>query len=885
MMSSDDVQMIQCRLSAVFPPPASVRVAADPFEGVRILIVSSDFVTLTPAQRRNRVLSQVKDDQIARLELLTPDEEIFLGAPYVTVESDLEYLPLWPEALAHGQAEQIELHLPSQTFTPLSPPVVATFYSLRGGVGRSTTLAHVARVLVAQGLVVLCIDMDLEAPGLASLFAVEGRVVDGKGVLPLLLQTEIDGTVPDDISEHVLRVTDDAELYLLPAGLPNANYARQLALLDPSAWYREEINPLRLLIDAVHDLPKPPHIVLIDSRTGISPLAAPLLFDIADINIVAFYPHPQAQVGTRALVRALLAARSRRSTEEQIFSPEVRFVVSPVPATLEVRALYSDRAQEWIREWLAVARRADGGPVFDALEDIIQVVSYQEMIATSDSVMGVIPTGDFDIVAAWVAGLVESTDAALSIVSDGTGEAREPSKLQVLESLVFAGETAESQNQEELIDTLLSTADVDKALSPETIVVIGRKGTGKTAIFRKLAGEAGAVVVTSPSGLDSHRPWTPGGDFYSHLARELDQRKIEWRQVWPAIISLAILQHLPHVPKPHWLASSLGEASNKDKYRQTDLLRDLRVVLEHPDAPLLVGEWLQQIDQFLTSTHLLLFDALDTGFGDTDADRRRRNDGVAGLLTTAGSLAPEFRNLKFKILLRDDIWREVTVPNKSHLAARSVRLNWSNQTDYLRIAIKQAWRSEPFKDLVSGRLNRENFKLKDTLIEYWPEDFVKDAWIILAGERVSGGRAAYTDRWIWSRLADANGDHSPRALVQLLTEATKRERRLEHGTPYLKSIIRPRALMESLDDVSTLALDALSKDEFPELKPVFEALTAIGATPFPVRQLETPPNLTTLAREVGLLQTVDIPRGDTVDKFRVPELYRKALNMTRRGQA
>src|SRR6266511_3472151 len=131
---------------------------------------------------------------------------------------------------------------------------------------------------------------------------------------------------------------------------------------------------------------------------------------------------------------------------------------------------------------------------------------------------------------------------------------------------------------------------------------------------------------------------------------------------------------------------------------------------------------------------------------------------------------------------------------------------------------------------------------------------------------------------------DANGDHSPRALAQLLTAATTRERSFEQGNPYVRSIIRPRALVESLDDVSEQALDALSRDEFPELRPVFEALTAIGSTPFSADQLTTAPNLTTLAREVGLLETVSSPR-DTNDKFRVPELYRKALGMTRRGQA
>jgi hypothetical protein len=79
MMSSDDVRGIDRRLSEVFPSPSSVQVVADPFTGVRILIVSSDFIALAPAQRRERVPSHVKDDQIAHLELLTPDEEVFSG--------------------------------------------------------------------------------------------------------------------------------------------------------------------------------------------------------------------------------------------------------------------------------------------------------------------------------------------------------------------------------------------------------------------------------------------------------------------------------------------------------------------------------------------------------------------------------------------------------------------------------------------------------------------------------------------------------------------------------------------------------------------------------------------------------------------------------------
>jgi hypothetical protein len=170
-------------------------------------------------------------------------------------------------------------------------------------------------------------------------------------------------------------------------------------------------------------------------------------------------------------------------------------------------------------------------------------------------------------------------------------------------------------------------------------------------------------------------------------------------------------------------------------------------------------------------------------------------------------------------------------------------------------------------------------------VEYWPEEFVRNAWVILASERVSGGRTAYTDNWVWSRLADANGDHAPRALAQMMTAAVGLERDFEEGNRYSRSIIRPRALVESLDEVSDSALDALQRDEFPELDPLLSRLRAIGSTPFPADQLDdTLPDLVRLAREVGLLEAVSNSR-DKAGRYRVPELYRKALSMTRKGQA
>src|ERR1051325_7476018 len=53
---------------------------------------------------------------------------------------------------------------------PRPPGRIITFYSYKGGTGRSMAVANVAWILASNGKRVLCIDWDLEAPGLHRYF-------------------------------------------------------------------------------------------------------------------------------------------------------------------------------------------------------------------------------------------------------------------------------------------------------------------------------------------------------------------------------------------------------------------------------------------------------------------------------------------------------------------------------------------------------------------------------------------------------------------------------------------------------------------------------------------------------------------------------------------
>ena len=107
-------------------------------------------------------------------------------------------------------------------------PRVVTFYSFKGGMGRTLQLAR-------KGKNVVMIDTDIEAPGLATLFFDEESIRNG--VLDYLLERPLSpGT---DITNYILDVTEpcllketDGKLYILPAGSVDGNYLQKLARID-----------------------------------------------------------------------------------------------------------------------------------------------------------------------------------------------------------------------------------------------------------------------------------------------------------------------------------------------------------------------------------------------------------------------------------------------------------------------------------------------------------------------------------------------------------------------------------------------------------------------------------------------------------------------------
>src|SRR4051794_40846915 len=82
---------------------------------------------------------------------------------------------------------------------PSDGGTIVTFYSYKGGTGRSMALANVAWILASAGLRVLTLDWDLEAPGLHRFFAPfldDRRLLESEGVIDWVLNFAIEADTP-----------------------------------------------------------------------------------------------------------------------------------------------------------------------------------------------------------------------------------------------------------------------------------------------------------------------------------------------------------------------------------------------------------------------------------------------------------------------------------------------------------------------------------------------------------------------------------------------------------------------------------------------------------------------------------------------------------------
>ncbi|MFI1533075.1 KGGVGR-motif variant AAA ATPase [Streptomyces anandii] len=199
---------------------------------------------------------------------------------------------------------------------------IVTFYSYKGGTGRTMALANVCWILAANGKRVLAMDWDLEAPGLHRFFHpfFDPAVLDATtGVIDMLgdyVWAVTDGrphTGPWHLSyarirPHAVSVDwdfpDGGCLDLVSAGRRTSTYSAQVTAFDWDNFY-ERLGGGQFL-DAVRaDMRRHYDYVLLDSRTGLSDTADICTAHLPDVLVDCFTLSDQSIDGAAFVAREI----------------------------------------------------------------------------------------------------------------------------------------------------------------------------------------------------------------------------------------------------------------------------------------------------------------------------------------------------------------------------------------------------------------------------------------------------------------------------------------------------------------------------------------------------------------------------------------------------
>ena len=278
--------------------------------------------------------------------------------------------------------------------------MILTFYSYKGGVGRSMALANAADLMARSGLNVLMVDFDLEAPGLENFFTSEAEVIRGReGLLDLLLSFKYamsmasTGEQEGDTFRALERFTttvyparsDGGCLDLITAGRRGTDeqmlrYGVELRRFDWTDFYFTWSGEL-FFEWLRREFAERYNVVLVDSRTGVTEMGGICAYQLADAIVMLCGPNAQNLDGTGTMIRHFLSADVQKIREGRPVD------VLIVPARVDqqddaLRAAFEDRFNERFASYRPSALAAAGLTLWDLQIPYEPRYAFDEQVVT-----------------------------------------------------------------------------------------------------------------------------------------------------------------------------------------------------------------------------------------------------------------------------------------------------------------------------------------------------------------------------------------------------------------------------------------------------------------------------------------------------------------------
>lgn len=432
------------------------------------------------------------------------------------------------------------------------------------------------------------------------------------------------------------------------------------------------------------------------------------------------------------------------------------------------------------------------------------------------------------------------------------------------------------------------------ALRPETVVVRGGRGAGKSALFGLLrdARESSnfrdffdndnripdALWVDAFSELDSYHPQASTLDA---LAR--DHSDAELRTFWSAHLLKRLCDERPDIEVD--LPCELEEA-----LIDTAVERWLSLAIRHQGR---INAGLDRIERILEEEGRYLFAVYDHLDRIGTFDRRTRGRYGSGLLALWLSLSNRYSHLRAKIFLREDLFEDAiqSFPDATKMRPRSVSIEWDVAALYRVVARHMA--------NISGELRRWLTEVRGLNINdrgtfgWFPgemhEKEQKAFATRLAGEAMGKGiKKGYTFRWIPNRLQDAQIKIVPRSILCLLGFAA--ENAVKSPLSRGARLLQPGDLFAGLEPTSKERAREIAEEypivnrleNFRNAHVMMDPREASGRLGTPVTN-DGNPDVTDGDSVIEELVGLGVLRIRPDGRIDVPDIYRYGFGIKRKG--
>lgn len=453
----------------------------------------------------------------------------------------------------------------------------------------------------------------------------------------------------------------------------------------------------------------------------------------------------------------------------------------------------------------------------------------------------------------------------------------------------------------------------EKALNPDTLIIVGDRGTGKSFWSAALHSETTRILINQQLRRINLRSTNVSWGFASEVGS----------QDYPSHRTLSdLVQKKKLLPDDIWrtvfLHQLFGRTSWGDGIENWE--QRVRWVAENSEK---AEARISEINANLRSEgrrHLIIFDALDRLGPDWFSIRQI----LVGLLRVCLDFRP-FMSIRPKLFMRPDMFEDKGIwsfPDASKLHHGRVDLAWGRKDLYgllWHFLANNLHSGSEFRQHCEKKFNLRFQKVESEQMTFFavPEqlrvDETMQATVLNSIASTYMGRdhrRGKTYSWLTTHLSDAKGQVSPRSFLMALKEASKRSR--EQGA---KEALHYEAIKRGVQEASRVRLKELEED-YKWIQTALNALNnmTVPCTPQeakerwnqkdvmdsivrPVKASEDhdkiylPPHAISEAgsneeREDGLIQTlieIGVMNKLKDGRLNIPDLFRVAAGIGRKG--